>query len=56
MFQQDNETVAQVAVSSAKTKELLNANFFRLRQALTSQHVSVDEVDVATVQAAPKVQ
>ncbi|GAB1767166.1 flagellar hook-length control protein FliK [Priestia megaterium] len=54
VFQQDNETVAQVAVSSAKTKELLNANFFRLRQALTSQHVSVDEVDVATVQAAPK--
>ncbi|WP_394556661.1 flagellar hook-length control protein FliK [Priestia aryabhattai] len=54
VFQQDNETVAQVAVSSAKTKELLNANLFSLRQALTSQHVSVDEVDVATVQAAPK--
>ncbi|MDU9692494.1 flagellar hook-length control protein FliK [Priestia aryabhattai] len=50
--QQDHKTTAQVVVSSAKTKELLDANLFRLRQALTSQHVSVDEVDVAAVQAA----
>ncbi|MFQ6580680.1 flagellar hook-length control protein FliK [Priestia megaterium] len=54
VLQQDNETVAQVAVSSAKTKELLNANLFRLRQALASQHVSVDQVDVVAVQAAPE--
>ncbi|MEH6963650.1 flagellar hook-length control protein FliK [Priestia megaterium] len=54
VFQQDNGTVAQVAVSSAKTKELLNANLFRLRQALTSQHVSVEQVDSVGVQAAPK--
>lgn len=54
VFQQDNETVAQVAVSSAKTKELLNANLFRLRQALTSQHVSVEQVGSVGVQAAPK--
>ncbi|WDW08008.1 flagellar hook-length control protein FliK [Priestia aryabhattai] len=54
VLQQDDETIAQAVVTSAKTKELLNANFFRLRQALASQHVSVDEVDVATVQAAPK--
>ncbi|MFA1510822.1 MULTISPECIES: flagellar hook-length control protein FliK [Priestia] len=52
VLQQDNETISQVVVSSAKTKELLDANLFRLRQALTSQHVSVDEVDVAAVQAA----
>ncbi|KNH22683.1 hypothetical protein ACS78_11835 [Priestia megaterium] len=50
--QQDNKTTAQVVVSSAKTKELLDANLFRLRQALTSQHVSVDQVDVVAVQAA----
>ncbi|WP_457852328.1 flagellar hook-length control protein FliK [Priestia megaterium] len=50
--QQAHKTTAQVVVSSAKTKELLDANLFRLRQALTSQHVSVDEVDVAAVQAA----
>ncbi|MBU8851057.1 flagellar hook-length control protein FliK [Priestia aryabhattai] len=54
VLQQDHKTTAQVAVSSAKTKEMLDANLFRLRQALTSQHVSVDEVDVANVQAAPK--
>ncbi|MED4026780.1 flagellar hook-length control protein FliK [Priestia megaterium] len=52
VLQQKNETVAQVVVSSAKTKELLDASLFRLRQALTSQHVSVDQVDVAAVQAA----
>ncbi|MFV5315963.1 flagellar hook-length control protein FliK [Priestia megaterium] len=54
VFQQDNETVAQVAVSSAETKELLNANLFSLRQALASQHVSVEQVDGADVQAAPE--
>ncbi|MEW4208306.1 flagellar hook-length control protein FliK [Priestia megaterium] len=54
VFQQDNETVAQVAVSSVETKELLNANLFSLRQALASQHVSVDQVDVVAVQAAPE--
>ncbi len=54
VLQQDNETVAQVAVSSAKTKELLNANLFRLRQALASQHVSVEQVDAADVQVAPE--
>ncbi|PAK38566.1 hypothetical protein CHH47_29630, partial [Priestia megaterium] len=30
------------------------ASLFRLRQALTSQHVSVDQVDVVAVQAAPE--
>src|SRR6478609_6468604 len=40
VLQQDHKTIAQVVVSSAKTKELLDANPFRLRQALTSQHVS----------------
>ncbi|WEA43410.1 flagellar hook-length control protein FliK [Priestia aryabhattai] len=54
VFQQDNETFAQVAVSSAKTKELLNANLFSLRQALASQHVSVEQVDAPDVQAAPE--
>ncbi|MGN7237968.1 flagellar hook-length control protein FliK [Priestia megaterium] len=54
VLQQENETVAQVVVSSAKTKELLDASLFRLRQALTSQHVSVDQVDVAAVGAAPE--
>ncbi len=54
VLQQDNETVAQVAVSSAKTKELLNANLFRLRQALASQYVSVEQVDAADVQVAPE--
>ncbi|MED4138576.1 flagellar hook-length control protein FliK [Priestia megaterium] len=54
VFQQDNETVAQVVVSSAKTKELLNSNLFSLRQALASQHVSVDQVDVTAIQAAPE--
>ncbi|MEH7089317.1 flagellar hook-length control protein FliK [Priestia megaterium] len=54
VFQQDNETIAQVAVSSAKTKELLNANLFSLRQALASQRVAVDQVDAAGVQAAPE--
>ncbi|WP_427126132.1 flagellar hook-length control protein FliK [Priestia megaterium] len=54
VLQQDHKTTAQVVVSSAKTKELLDASLFRLRQALTSQHVSVDEVDVAAVQAAPE--
>ncbi len=54
VFQQDNETVAQVAVSSVETKELLNANLFSLRQALASQHVSVEQVDAADVQAAPE--
>ncbi|MBU8686132.1 flagellar hook-length control protein FliK [Priestia megaterium] len=52
VLQHDHKTTAQVVVSSAKTKELLDANLFRLRQALTSQHVSVDQVDVAAVQAA----
>lgn len=54
VFQQDNETVAQVAVSSVETKELLNANLFSLRQALASQHVSVEQVDAADIQAAPE--
>ncbi|MGG2086706.1 flagellar hook-length control protein FliK [Priestia aryabhattai] len=54
VFQQDNETVAQVVVSSAKTKELLNSNLFSLRQALASHHVSVDQVDVTAIQAAPE--
>jgi flagellar hook-length control protein FliK len=54
VLQQENETIAQVVVSSAKTKELLDANLFSIRQALTSQHVSVDQVDVAAVQAAPE--
>ncbi|MFE0564344.1 flagellar hook-length control protein FliK [Priestia megaterium] len=52
VLQQENETVAQVVVSSAKTKELLDANLSTLRKGLTSQHVSVDQVDVAAVQAA----
>ncbi len=52
--QQDHKTTAQVVVSSAKTKELLDASLFRLRQALTSQHVSVDQVDVVAVQTAPE--
>ncbi|MED3880306.1 flagellar hook-length control protein FliK [Priestia megaterium] len=54
VLQQKNETIAQVVVSSAKTKELLDPNLSTLRQALTSQHASVDEVDVAAVQAAPE--
>ncbi|MBX9970494.1 flagellar hook-length control protein FliK [Priestia aryabhattai] len=54
VFQQDNEMVAQVAVSSVETKELLNANLFSLRQALASQHVSVEQVDAADIQAAPE--
>ncbi|MHC5533441.1 flagellar hook-length control protein FliK [Priestia megaterium] len=54
VLQQKNETTAQVVVSSAKTKELLDASLFRLRQALTSQHVSVDQVDVVAVQTAPE--
>ncbi|MED3929928.1 flagellar hook-length control protein FliK [Priestia megaterium] len=54
VLQQENETVAQVVVSSAKTKELLDANLSTLRKGLTSQHVSVDQVDVAAVQAAPE--
>ena len=54
MLQQDNETIAQVVVTSAKTKELLNANLFSLRQALASQRVAVDQVDAAGVQAAPE--
>ncbi|SFG11596.1 hook-length control protein FliK [Priestia megaterium] len=54
VHQQDHKTTAQVVVSSAKTKELLDASLFRLRQALTSQHVSVDQVDVVAVQAAPE--
>ncbi|MEB2272893.1 flagellar hook-length control protein FliK [Bacillus sp. ILBB4] len=54
VLQQENETIAQVVVSSVKTKELLDANLSTLRQVLTSQHVSVDEVDVAAVQAAPE--
>ncbi|MFE4115656.1 flagellar hook-length control protein FliK [Priestia sp. YIM B13448] len=52
VLQQKNETTAQVVVSSAKTKELLDANLATLRQVLTSQHVSVDKVDVVAVQAA----
>ncbi|PFR95257.1 flagellar hook-length control protein FliK [Priestia megaterium] len=52
VLQQEDETVAQVVVSSAKTKELLDANLSTLRKGLTSQHVSVDQVDVAAVQAA----
>ncbi|AUO10924.1 flagellar hook-length control protein FliK [Priestia megaterium] len=52
MLQQDNKTTAQVVVSSAKTKELLDASLFSLRQALTSQHVSVDQVGVAAVHTA----
>lgn len=55
VLQQENETIAQVVVSSAKTKELLDANLSILRQVLTSQHVSVDQVDVAAVQAAPEI-
>ena len=54
LLQQENETVAQVVVSSTKTKELLDANLLTLRKGLTSQHVSVDQVDVAAVQAAPE--
>ncbi|ANF47832.1 flagellar hook-length control protein FliK [Priestia megaterium] len=54
VLQQENETIAQVVVSSAKTKELLDANLSTLRQVLTPQHVSVDQVDVAAVQAAPE--
>ncbi|MEI4524310.1 flagellar hook-length control protein FliK [Priestia megaterium] len=54
VLQQENETVAQVVVSSTKTKELLDASLFSLRQALASQHVSVDQVDVAAVGAAPE--
>ncbi|MED4211178.1 flagellar hook-length control protein FliK [Priestia megaterium] len=54
VLQQENETVAQVVVSSTKTKELLDANLLTLRKGLTSQHVSVDQVDVAAVQAAPE--
>lgn len=50
VLQQYHKTIAQVVVSSAKTKELLDANLFRLRQALTSQHVSVD-VDKVGVDA-----
>ncbi|RMA91465.1 flagellar hook-length control protein FliK [Priestia megaterium] len=52
MLQQDNKTTAQVVVSSAKTKELLDASLFSLRKALTSQHVSVDQVGVAAVHTA----
>ncbi|MED4264746.1 flagellar hook-length control protein FliK [Priestia megaterium] len=52
VLQQENETIAQVVVSSAKTKELLDASLFRLRQALTSQHVSVDQVGVDAVHTA----
>ncbi|MEB2263885.1 flagellar hook-length control protein FliK [Priestia megaterium] len=52
VLQQKNEPTAQVVVSSAKTKELLDANLATLRQVLTSQHVSVDKVDVVAVQAA----
>ena len=54
VLQQKNEPITQVVVSSAKTKELLDANLATLRQVLTSQHVSVDQVDVAAVQAAPE--
>ncbi|MED4252064.1 flagellar hook-length control protein FliK [Priestia megaterium] len=52
VLQQENETIAQVVVSSAKTKELLDANLSTLRKGLTSQHVSVDQVGVTAVQAA----
>ncbi|WP_425203280.1 flagellar hook-length control protein FliK [Priestia megaterium] len=52
VLQQKNEPITQVVVSSAKTKELLDANLATLRQVLTSQHVSVDKVDVVAVQAA----
>ncbi|MCM3192922.1 flagellar hook-length control protein FliK [Priestia megaterium] len=52
VLQQDNKTTAQVVVSSAKTKELLDASLFRLRQALTSHHVSVDQVGVDAVHTA----
>lgn len=52
VLQQDHKTTAQVVVSSAKTKELLDASLFRLRQALTSQHVSVDQVGVDAVHTA----
>jgi len=52
VLQQDDETIAQVVVTSAKTKELLDANLFRLRQALGSQHVSVEQVDVDAVHTA----
>lgn len=52
VLQQDNETIAQVVVMSAKTKELLDANLFRLRQALGSQHVSVEQGDVDAVHTA----
>ncbi|MBX4161930.1 flagellar hook-length control protein FliK [Priestia megaterium] len=54
VLQQDNEKIAQVVVTSAKTKELLDASLFSLRQALASQHVSVEQVDAADVQAAPE--
>ncbi|MFQ6386921.1 flagellar hook-length control protein FliK [Priestia aryabhattai] len=54
VLQQDNEKIAQVVVTSAKTKELLDASLFSLRQALASQHVSVEQVDVVAVGAAPK--
>ncbi|MEJ9303888.1 flagellar hook-length control protein FliK [Priestia megaterium] len=54
VLQQDNEKIAQVVVTSTKTKELLDASLFSLRQALASQHVSVDQVDVAAVGAAPE--
>ncbi|MGB8463194.1 MAG: flagellar hook-length control protein FliK, partial [Priestia megaterium] len=54
VLQQKNEPITQVVVSSAKTKELLDANLATLRQVLTSQHVSVDQVDVVAVQAAPE--
>lgn len=52
VLQQDNEKIAQVVVTSAKTKELLDASLFSLRQALASQHVSVDQVDVVAVHTA----
>ncbi|KJL06454.1 flagellar hook-length control protein FliK [Priestia aryabhattai] len=54
VLQQDNEKIAQVVVTSAKTKELLDASLFSLRQALASQHVSVEQVDAADIQAAPE--
>ncbi|MDD1511251.1 flagellar hook-length control protein FliK [Priestia megaterium] len=54
VLQQKNEPIAQVVVSSAKTKELLDANLATLRQVLTSQYVSVDQVDLVAVQAAPE--
>ncbi|RDZ11878.1 flagellar hook-length control protein FliK [Priestia megaterium] len=53
MLQQDNKTTAQVVVSSAKTKELLDASLFSLRQALASQYASINKVDVAVVPSAP---